>query len=297
MERQFEMTTIKEIISLKNVSLSYDDIEVFQDISLTLSQGDFYYLTGESGVGKTSLLRLIYMDNMNFNGKLKLFEQNIKILPRRDLPKLRRKVGVVSQEPNLLDHLTLLQNVMMPLLIAGFSELVARNRAHKVLNWIGLGEHVHVYPPMLSGGQKQTTVLARALVINPTILLADEPTGNLDLKNARRLMEIFEFLHKKGTTILMATHNHTLVKDFPHPELRLISKRLEFINHKPILAAETPAETQPEPIPAKAVNEAVIAPTSFSPPKIQRPETLRRIDAPSAKAPSKYSSFHRVSKP
>lgn len=295
------MSLGKEIISLKNVSLSYDDIEVFQDVSLTLLQGDFYYLTGESGVGKTSLLRLIYMDNMNYNGKLKLFEQNIKILPRRDLPKLRRKVGVVSQEPNLLEHLTILQNVMLPLLVSGFSEPVSRNRAHKILNWIGLGDNVHAYPPMLSGGQKQTTVLARALVINPTILLADEPTGNLDLKNARRLMEIFEFLHKKGTTILMATHNHTLVKEYPHPELRLVSKRLEFINHKPIALVEPQAQAPAQPVSdpePKAVNEAYSPQTMTSiTPQIRKPESLRSADSHGQKAPSKYSSFHRVSKP
>lgn len=233
------------------------------------------------------------MDNLNYNGKIKVFEQNIKVLPRRELPKLRQKIGVVVQDPNLLDHLTILQNVMLPLFIAGHNESAARTRAHKILSWIGLGEWIEQYPPTLSGGQKQTAVLARALVTNPEILIADEPTGNLDLKNAKRLMQIFEYLHQQGTTILMATHNQNLVKEFPHPELRLIHKRLEFITHTmPSLGNN---EEKMKASEQKIINADFVNNSRSTEEQNEMPQA--KGESNQTKAPSKYSSFYNVIKP
>lgn len=267
------MSDTHEIVSLRNISLSYDSIEVFRDVSFVLAKGDFYYLTGESGAGKTSLLRLIYLDNFAYQGKIKLFEQNIKFLPRRLLPQLRHRIGVVKQEPGLLEHLTILQNTMLPLLIQGFSEAKASRRAYQVLSWIGLQNFIDQHPDMLSGGHKQMTALARALVINPSLLIADEPTGNLDMRNARKLMKIFEHLHKMGTTIIMATHNQSIVKEFPHPEIRLEHGRLVFVQE-----AETSSQT--------GTNDAT--PT----PETSADSNQDKASHTSINTQSRYSSFH-----
>ncbi|USO01397.1 MAG: ATP-binding cassette domain-containing protein [Alphaproteobacteria bacterium] len=291
------MVDSTEILSLRNVSLSYENIEVFRDISFVVSKGSFYYLTGESGAGKTSLLRLIYIDNLEYQGKIKLFEQNIKVLPRRTLPHIRQRIGVVKQEPGLIAHLTILQNTMLPLLIQGISPSKASRRAFQVLSWIGLQNYLEQLPSMLSGGHSQMAALARALVINPKIVIADEPTGNLDMKNARKLMTIFETLHKLGTTIVIATHNQTIVQEFRHPEVRLENKHLLFIHEQEAVSQTGTNSTTPSPAIATHASKVTDTASGESLPHMQKITPLPKTEGRTSVHKSPYSSFYNTINP
>jgi len=216
----------ENILSFDRVGVRYGEETVFQDVSFQLREKSIYFLTGESGAGKSSLLRLMYLANNDYEGNIKLFGRNLRTLSVRERPILRQKIGVVFQYFNLLDHLTALDNVSLPLRIAGVSEKQCRIRAMKILQWVGLSDHMEAYPRTLSGGQQQRVVIARAVIAKPEILLADEPTGNVDDKNAVRLLELFEGLNKLGTTVVIATHNRDLVNEFNHPELHLADKTL-----------------------------------------------------------------------
>lgn len=216
------------IISFDSVTLRYHETSVFEDVSFRLKKGDMRFLTGESGAGKSSLLRLMYLGNDQYTGTIKLFGQNPRTLTSSQKPLFRQKIGVVFQDFNLLDHLTTLDNVTLPLRIAGFPEKQCRSRAIKILQWVGLNDHIESYPKTLSGGQQQRVVIARAVIAKPDILLADEPTGNVDDKNAVRLIELFEGMNKMGTTVIIATHNRDLVKEFNYPEMCLADGSLYF---------------------------------------------------------------------
>ncbi len=215
------------VTEFDTVGLRYGQgTEVLKDVSFALPAGAFYFLTGESGAGKTSLLSLLYLAQSPTRGSIKLFGRNIQKTARNDLPEIRRKIGVVFQDFRLLDHLSAVDNTALPLRIAGYPEEEIQKRVSELLMWVGLGAHLNAKPPTLSGGQKQSVAIARAVINRPQLLLADEPTGNMDDKSAARLMRLFIELNRRGTTVVIATHNEGLIRTFPYPRMHLINGRL-----------------------------------------------------------------------
>jgi cell division transport system ATP-binding protein len=200
--------------------------EILRDVSFALPPGSLHFLTGASGAGKSSLLSLLYLARKPSRGTVKLFGRDVAGLARKDLPVLRRRIGVVFQDFRLLDHLSVLDNVALPLRVQGIDDDQVREHAAELFAWVGLGEHLDAFPPTLSGGQKQRVGIARAVIGRPRLLIADEPTGNVDDRIAVRLMRLFEELNRLGTTIVIATHNLQLVRESRHPELRLDSGTL-----------------------------------------------------------------------
>ena len=215
------------VVQFDSVGLRYDHgPEILQDINFTLPAGSFHFLTGPSGAGKSSLLRLMYLAQKPSRGRITLFGRDTLIARRYELPALRRRVGVVFQEFRLLDHLSTLDNVALPLRIAGAGEAEVKKFVPDLLHWVGLTDHLHAKPPTLSGGQKQRVAIARAVIGRPDLLLADEPTGNVDDEIAMRLMYLFEELNKLGTTILVATHNESLISRLSYPRMHLENGKL-----------------------------------------------------------------------
>jgi cell division transport system ATP-binding protein len=215
------------LVRFENVVMRYGaGPEVLRDISLRLAPGSFHYLTGPSGAGKTTLLRLVYRAERPSSGSFHLFEQDVARLSRDQLALSRRRIGVVFQDFRLVDHLSAFDNVALPLRIAGVAE--ARVKAHvgELLDWVGLSDQFEARPATLSGGQKQRVAIARAVIGGPSLLLADEPTGNVDDTMADRLMRLFEEMNRLGTTLVLATHNEALVARRPHPRLFLDGGRL-----------------------------------------------------------------------
>ena len=186
--------------------------EILRDISFQLPEGSFQFLSGPSGAGKTSLLRLLFMSLKPTRGLITVFGKDRARITRRDLPLIRRRIGVVFQDFRLLDHLTTFENVALPLRVRGREEASYRADVNELLTWVGLGERMHVLPPVLSGGEKQRAAIARALIEQPQILLADEPTGNVDPPLARRLLRLFIELNRLGTAVVIATHDVNLME-------------------------------------------------------------------------------------
>ncbi len=200
--------------------------EVLRDISFALEAGSFHFLPGPSGAGKTSLLRPLYLAHRPSRGLITLFGHDIATTPRAALPALRRRIGVVFQDFRLLGHLSAFENVALPLRIAGARMEQVREHVAELLKWVGLADYLDAPPATLSGGQKQRVAIARAVITRPKLLLADEPTGNVDPDLSLRLLYLFEELNKIGTTVLIATHNDSLVSRFEHPVMRLHEGRL-----------------------------------------------------------------------
>lgn len=216
------MSTGGDVVRFQNVGMRYGiGPEVLHDVSFTLEAGSFHFLTGPSGAGKSSLLRLMYLAHRPSRGLITLFEREISSMQRTALPELRRSIGVVFQDFRLLDHLSALDNVALPLRIAGAREEEIREHVAELLAWVGLKDHINARPPTLSGGEKQRIAIARAVIARPRLLVADEPTGNVDDAIALRLMYLFEELNKIGTTVVIATHSQPLVSQFPYPQLHL----------------------------------------------------------------------------
>ncbi len=215
------------IARFENVGLRYGlGPEVLQDITFQLDSSAFHFLVGESGAGKSSLLKLLYLAMTPSRGLISLFGRDIATMPRADLPALRRQIGVVFQEFKLLSHLSTFDNVALPLRVAGVKEADINRHVSELLEWVGLQDHMKARPPTLSGGQQQRVSIARAVIARPKLLLADEPTGNVDDRMALRLMHLFEELNRLGTTIVVATHNMALVDRLGYPVLRLDGGRL-----------------------------------------------------------------------
>ena len=215
------------MVRFENVGLRYGlGPEILRDIYLELAPGSFHFLTGPSGAGKSSLLSLLYLARRPTRGIVTMFDRDLATLPRRDLPGLRRQIGVVFQEFRLLPHLSALDNVALPLRVSGLDEDKVRDHVVELLTWVGLGGHLHAKPATLSGGQQQRVAIARAVITRPRLLVADEPTGNVDDRIALRLMHLFEELHRLGTTVVIATHNTGLIARSRHPELRLDAGRI-----------------------------------------------------------------------
>lgn len=210
------------MITFENVALRYDTgPEILQDLSFTLKSGSFHFLTGPSGSGKSSLMRLLYLGMRPTRGKVTMFGQDMHNLDRHMIMPIRRQVGVVFQDFLLLNHLSVFDNVALPLRIAHREEREIKTNVTELLKWVGLGDHLHSKPPILSGGQKQRVAIARAVINRPRLLLADEPTGNLDDAIGTRLLYLFDELNRMGTTIVVATHNEAMVQQFGHPQLHL----------------------------------------------------------------------------
>jgi len=195
--------------------------EVLREVTFSLRPGSFHFLTGRSGAGKSSLLKLMYLAHRPSRGLVTLFDEDIATLPRKRLPFLRRRIGVVFQEFRLLNHLSAFDNVALPLRVAAVKEGTIRKHVDELLAWTGLGEHMEARPPTLSGGQQQRVAIARALISRPDLLLADEPTGNVDDALGVRLLYLFEELNRMGTTVVIATHSENLVSRFKKPILHL----------------------------------------------------------------------------
>ncbi|MCW8914596.1 MAG: cell division ATP-binding protein FtsE [Magnetovibrio sp.] len=210
------------IARFENVGLRYGlGPEVLQDVSFELNPGSYHFLVGPSGAGKSSLLKLMYLAHRPSRGLVSLFGREIATASREELPALRRSIGVVFQEYRLLDHLSTFDNVALPLRVAGIRENDIKRHVEELLGWVGLKDHMSARPPTLSGGQKQRASIARAVIARPSLLMADEPTGNVDDRMGYRLMHLFEELNKLGTTIVVATHNEAMVRELGHPVMRL----------------------------------------------------------------------------
>jgi cell division transport system ATP-binding protein len=210
------------LIRFENVGMRYGNgPEVLRDVSFTLEPGTFHFLTGASGAGKSSLLRLMYLAHRPSRGLITMFGHDVASLKRAELPPLRRRIGVVFQNFRLLDHLSALDNVALPLRVAGAKESDVREHVAELLSWVGLGDHLNDRPATLSGGQQQRVAIARAVITRPSLLLADEPTGNVDDRIGMRLLHLFEELNKLGTTIVIATHNEMMIERFGYARMVL----------------------------------------------------------------------------
>ena len=217
-------------ISFANVAAKYGNSpEILTDVSFNISNGGFYFLSGASGAGKTTLLRLIYQLHKPSRGQIKLFGKITNDISRDEINKIRQKMAIVFQEYSLLSHLSVFDNVALPLRVRNVSEEKIKKLVAKVLDWVGLGKYAETNPRELSGGQQQRVSVARAIIVQPSILLADEPTGNLDDENASRLMELFIQMNKMfGTTIILATHNKKLMETYKYPIITVENHRISF---------------------------------------------------------------------
>jgi cell division transport system ATP-binding protein len=200
------------VVRFENVGLRYGlGPEVLRDLSFRVDPHSFQFLTGPSGAGKTSLLRLLYLSLKPTRGLITLFGHDVATLSADALAALRRRVGIVFQDFRLLDHMSTYENVALPLRVLGRDEATYRNEVMELLHWVGLGERMWALPPVLSGGEKQRAAIARAVIGRPQLLLADEPTGNVDPVLARRLLRLFVELNKSGTSVVIATHDIALM--------------------------------------------------------------------------------------
>ena len=200
--------------------------EVLRDINLNLTPGSFHFLTGASGAGKSSLLKLIYLALRPTRGLIRLFGRDVESLTRAELPDVRRRIGVVFQEFRLLDHLCAFDNVALPLRVGGARAGSYRKDIAELLAWVGLGHRMWAMPQTLSGGEKQRLAIARAVVNRPDILIADEPTGNVDPEMSLRILRLFVEMNRLGATVLIASHDQTLVRQSGMPVLHLAEGRL-----------------------------------------------------------------------
>ncbi len=215
------------MIRFENVGLRYGSgPEVLQDIDLILEPGSGHYLFGPTGAGKSSLLSLLYLVRRPTRGMLTIFGHDVATAARPTLTGIRRRIGVVFQDYHLLDHLSAFDNVALPLRIAGMEPGMVREHVHQLLAWVDLDSMADVKPPFMSGGEKQRVAVARAVIGQPDVLLADEPTGNLDEPMADRLLTLFTELNRYGTTLVIATHNTRLPQRFPYPVLHLLEGHL-----------------------------------------------------------------------
>jgi cell division transport system ATP-binding protein len=215
------------MLHFENVGLRYGmGPEVLKDVTFDIKPNSFQFLTGPSGAGKTSLLRLLFLSLRPTRGLIRLFDHDVMRLHADQVSALRRRIGIVFQDFRLLDHFTTYENVALPLRVQGRAETSYRPEVIELLHWVGLGDRMHVLPPVLSGGEKQRAAIARALITRPELLLADEPTGNVDPPLASRLLRLFVELHKSGTSIVMATHDLTLMDQYDGRRLVLADGRL-----------------------------------------------------------------------
>jgi cell division transport system ATP-binding protein len=215
------------LVRFENVGLRYGiGPEVLRDLSFHIEPNSFQFLTGPSGAGKTSLLRLLFLSLRPTRGLITLFDNDVVSLAKDELSVLRRRIGIVFQDFRLLDHMTTYENVALPFRVMGKEESSYRGEVVELLSWVGLGERMAALPRVLSGGEKQRAAIARAVIARPQLLLADEPTGNVDPNLAQRLLRLFIELNRSGTTVLIATHDIGLMDQYDARRLVLHDGRL-----------------------------------------------------------------------
>lgn len=211
-----------KVVSLRGVTKRYDTgVEALKDVSFDLEEGEFAFLSGPSGAGKTTLIKILLRMEEATSGEVLVFGRNLRALRGSAIPYLRRNIGVVFQDFRLLEDRTVFENVAIGLKILGLSKAEIRRRVEGVLFDLGIDRYAMAYPPMLSGGEQQRVAIGRALAIEPALILADEPTGNLDWELSREIVRLFEELNRRGATVLMATHDRFLIEAFPKRTLLL----------------------------------------------------------------------------
>ncbi len=198
------------MIELHDVAYRYGGSALFAQVSLTLTPGSFHFLTGPSGAGKTTLLRLCYGDLQTSNGEVRLFDRPVQAMTRDEIAMMRRRVGVVHQDCAFIDHLSIAENIALPLTVAGRYDML--DNLTDLLGWVGLGRQANQLPSELSGGERQRAALARAVIMSPDVIIADEPTGNVDWEMSQRLLTLLIELNKMGKTIFIATHDLHLIR-------------------------------------------------------------------------------------
>ena len=200
------------MIELKQVGYSYGGADLFGGVSLSLAPGSFHFLTGPSGAGKTTLLRLCYGAQTPTSGQVHVFDTDLALLDRDGLAMMRRRIGVVHQDCRFLDHLPLAENVALPLTVSGRDAVAEQGNLQELLAWVGLTDRADALPPELSGGERQRAELARAIIMSPDVILADEPTGNVDWEMSQRLLQLLLELNRMGKTIVVASHDLALIR-------------------------------------------------------------------------------------
>lgn len=200
------------IIELSDVGYGYDDRMLLSGVSLSLDAGGFYFLTGPSGAGKTTFLRMCYLELVPSIGALSLFGQPTADIGRDEISRARRRIGIIHQDCKFLDHLSILENITLPLVVAGRDLETENDNIKQLMKWVRLEERADALPPELSGGERQRAALARAVVMSPDLILADEPTGNVDWEMSERLLSLLVELNKMGKTVLLATHDLPLIR-------------------------------------------------------------------------------------
>ena len=219
------------MVRFENVGLRYGmGSEVLRDLTFRIEPGSFQFLTGPSGAGKTSLLRLLFMALTPTRGLVTLFGNDVATLTKDALATLRRRIGLVFQDFRLLDHLSTYDNVALPLRVIGRNEASYRGEVIELLRWVGLGDRLWALPPVLSGGEKQRAAIARAIISRPELLLADEPTGNVDPNLAQRLLRLFVELNRSGTSVVIATHDIALMNQYDSRRLVLHDGQLHVLD-------------------------------------------------------------------
>ncbi len=201
-----------QVIELADVSYSYGGGALLSDINLSLGPGSFHFLTGPSGAGKTTLLKLCYAELLPTSGRVALFEEDVRTMDRDAVARLRRRVGVVHQDCQFLDHLSVAENVALPLTVAGRDVAAQASNLKELLGWVGLTAQAESRPPQLSGGERQRAALARAVIMDPEVIIADEPTGNIDWDMSLRLLTLLIELNRMGKMILIASHDLNLIR-------------------------------------------------------------------------------------
>ena len=240
------------MIRFEDVAISYGEgPEVLSGVTFHLLPGSFHFITGASGSGKSSLLSLMYLANVPSGGQMYLFGQPVENIERKVRAELRRKIGVVFQDFRLLPHMTAAENVALPLRIAGRPEDKIKQHVAELLAWVGLADNCDDLPATLSGGQQQRVAIARAVITRPSLLLADEPTGNVDDRIAVRLLYLFEELNKMGTTVVIATHSEALIERLNHPVIRLTERAIYLETPRGPAKRATPADA-PEDAPKES---------------------------------------------
>ncbi len=215
------------MVRFENVGLRYGlGPEILRDLNFQIPARSFQFLTGPSGAGKSSLLRMLFLLLRPTRGLVQMFGEDVSLLDKDEAAKLRQRIGIVLQDFRLLDHMTTYENVALPFRVMGREESSYRREVIDLLKWVGLGERMDALPPILSGGEKQRAAIARAVIGRPEILLADEPTGNVDPTLGKRLLRLFVELNKIGTAIVIATHDITLMDQFDARRLVLHQGRL-----------------------------------------------------------------------
>lgn len=221
----------QKLIELANAAYSYGSDDILTELNLRLAPGSFHFLTGPSGSGKTTLLRLCYMELLPSAGQVTIFDNDVRNISRDQVAITRRRIGVVHQDCKFLDHLSLAENIALPLVVSGRDTENEMGNLTDLLAWVGLEHRADALPPQLSGGERQRAALARAVIMSPDVIIADEPTGNIDWEMALRLMQLLVELNKMGKTILIATHDLNLIRNIKSQTsarvLRIQNRRLQ----------------------------------------------------------------------